>query len=202
MGPDFPVFVYMGEKTEQEVRTMKWIQKWWKLLLVLAVLDGLLGGVWYHVPHRGYATAGVGKETGPGEIFSFAPILSPYGRLPDGQYRLSFGYWLWDEKEDVYLSQRPFFPPMPFLPSKRDNGYCPPLKIPLETQKSTPAGVVSCSGCSVLLPLTGHRGLILINEIFQIRAAVPVEICHPQHLLSLICPYDTRKMGRKQGKTG
>ena len=157
---------------------MKWMQKWWKLLLVLAVLAGLLGGgiwatsrpvvldpaqltaaetgqshpdcrlslevsrgrvqraefhnesgetfyhgdppdysglevclggVWYHVPHRDYATAGVGKETGPGETFSFAPILSPYGRLPDGQYRLSFGYWLWDEKEDVYLSQRPFF---------------------------------------------------------------------------------------------
>ena len=72
-------------------------------------LEVLLEGTWYHVPHKEYATAGVGKVTGPGEQFSFEPILSPYGRLPDGQYRLSFGYWEYDPNWDVPLRERPFY---------------------------------------------------------------------------------------------
>ena len=71
-------------------------------------LEVLLEGTWYHVPHRDYSTAGVGKVTGPGEQFSFDPILSPYGKLPDGQYRLSFGYWENDPNWDEPLRERPF----------------------------------------------------------------------------------------------
>ena len=72
-------------------------------------LEVLLEGTWYHVPHRDYSTAGVGKVTGPGEQFSFEPILSPYGRLPDGQYRLSFGYWENDPNWNEPLRERPFY---------------------------------------------------------------------------------------------
>lgn len=72
-------------------------------------LEVLLEGTWYHVPHKEYATAGVGKVTGPGEQFSFEPILSPYGRLPDGQYRLSFGYWEDAPDSDEPLHERPFY---------------------------------------------------------------------------------------------
>lgn len=72
-------------------------------------LEVLLEGMWYHVPHRDYATAGVGQVTGPGEQFSFEPILSPYGTLPDGQYRLSFGYWEYDPNWDKPLHERPFY---------------------------------------------------------------------------------------------
>lgn len=72
-------------------------------------LEVLLEGKWYQVPHRDYATAGVGQGTGPGERFSFEPILSPYGTLPDGQYRLSFGYWEDDPDSDEPLHERPFY---------------------------------------------------------------------------------------------
>ena len=46
------------------------------------------------------------------------------------------------------------------------------------------------------------EGQLLIDEILQIGAAIPIEICHLQHLLSFICHYDTWKQGRKQGETG
>ena len=72
-------------------------------------LEVLLEGTWYHVPHKDYATAGVGKDAGPGDNFTFEPILSPYGKLPDGQYRLSFGYWYDDPERDVPLSEQPFY---------------------------------------------------------------------------------------------
>lgn len=72
-------------------------------------LEVLLEGKWYHVPHRDYVTAGVGQGTGPGECFLFEPILSPYGTLPDGQYRLSFGYWEYDPNWDKPLRDQPFY---------------------------------------------------------------------------------------------
>lgn len=72
-------------------------------------LEVLLEGKWYHVPHRDYVTAGVGQGTGPGECFLFEPILSPYGTLPDGQYRLSFGYWEDAPDSDEPLHERPFY---------------------------------------------------------------------------------------------
>ncbi len=56
-------------------------------------LEVLLDGAWYEVPRRDYDTVGVGAVTEPGESFTFEPNLSPYGTLPDGQYRISFGYW-------------------------------------------------------------------------------------------------------------
>ena len=72
-------------------------------------LEVCLEGIWYHVPHQEYATSGVGEKTGPGECFAFEPILSPYGTLPDGQYRLSFGYWPYDGGEDMPLRQQTLF---------------------------------------------------------------------------------------------
>ncbi|MGE4277773.1 MAG: immunoglobulin-like domain-containing protein [Lawsonibacter sp.] len=60
-------------------------------------------GAWYQVPHKDYSTAGVGAVTGPGERFTFKPNLSPYGTLPDGQYRISFGYW----KDETPLADTP-----------------------------------------------------------------------------------------------
>ena len=72
-------------------------------------LEVLLEGTWYHVPHKEYATAGVGQGTGPGECFLFEPILSPYGTLPDGEYRLSFGYWEDAPDSDEPLHERPFY---------------------------------------------------------------------------------------------
>ena len=56
-------------------------------------LDVRLDGKWYYVPHEDYSTAGVGMETGPEQSFTFEPILAPYGKLPDGEYRISFGFW-------------------------------------------------------------------------------------------------------------
>lgn len=56
-------------------------------------LEVQLDGMWYEVPHKDDSVAGVGATTGPGESFTFEPYMSPYGTLPDGQYRISFGYW-------------------------------------------------------------------------------------------------------------
>lgn len=57
-------------------------------------LDAKLEGRWYTVPVKPYATAGVGTQTGPGEVFIYDPLLEAgYGTLPDGQYRLCFGFW-------------------------------------------------------------------------------------------------------------
>jgi hypothetical protein len=56
-------------------------------------LDVLLNGAWYNVPYEPYASAGVGLELAPGEEIEGQTGLSQYGRLPDGQYRLSFVYW-------------------------------------------------------------------------------------------------------------
>lgn len=85
-------------------------------------LEVLLEGRWYHVPHRDYATAGTGQITGPGASFSFEPILDPYGKLPDGQYRLSFGYWKEDPDSDELLCERPFY--VSYAQFDVENGRC------------------------------------------------------------------------------
>ena len=57
-------------------------------------LDVELEGHWYTVPVKPYGTAGVGTETGPGETFTYEPLLEAgYGDLPDGRYRICFGIW-------------------------------------------------------------------------------------------------------------
>lgn len=56
-------------------------------------LQVLLDGQWYKVPSEPYATAGVGLELEPGDSVSGQYSLSPYGKLPDGQYRIAFVYW-------------------------------------------------------------------------------------------------------------
>lgn len=58
-------------------------------------LDVLLNGngIWYNVPYEPYTSAGVGLELAPGEEVEGQVRLSQFGRLPDGQYRLSFVYW-------------------------------------------------------------------------------------------------------------
>ncbi len=55
-------------------------------------IEVLLNGRWYQVPQERYASAGVGIELGPGESFQAEVFLNPARRLPDGQYRFSFGY--------------------------------------------------------------------------------------------------------------
>ena len=72
-------------------------------------LQVLLDDLWYNVPHREYSTAGEGTVTGPGEKFIFAPILSPHGDLPDGQYRIAFGYWEYDPQSDAPISRQPYY---------------------------------------------------------------------------------------------
>lgn len=73
-------------------------------------LDVLLDGTWYIVPHETYASAGVGLELAPGDQVPVRASMSPYGKLPDGQYRLSFGYWEQTPEEDgTPLRERPFY---------------------------------------------------------------------------------------------
>lgn len=60
-------------------------------IVVSAHLDILLDGVWYTVPYEPYATAGIGLELEPGDVCQVRVSLSHYDRLPDGQYRVSFG---------------------------------------------------------------------------------------------------------------
>ena len=78
-------------------------------LLFDAGLDILLDDRWYAVPFREYSTAGVGLEIKPGDTVEGEAILSPYGRLPDGQYRISLGYWRWEPDDDSPLSQQPYY---------------------------------------------------------------------------------------------
>ena len=62
-------------------------------LLFTGGLQVLLDGQWYEVPAEKYATAGVGLELEPGDSVSGQYSFSPYGKLPDGQYRIAFAYW-------------------------------------------------------------------------------------------------------------
>lgn len=69
-------------------------------------LEILLDGVWYTVPHKDYATAGVGLELEPGDSVSGYYSLSPYEKLPDGQYQLPVGYWVFDPELGYPLAGR------------------------------------------------------------------------------------------------
>ena len=57
------------------------------VLIFIPGLEVKLDGVWYSVPHEEIITAGVGLELSPGASVSGKLDLSPFGRLPDGQYR-------------------------------------------------------------------------------------------------------------------
>lgn len=72
-------------------------------------VEVLLDGTWYEVPCENYATGGVDRVTGPGETFRAKPILDPYGKLPDGQYRISFGYWCRDPASEGPLRGQPCY---------------------------------------------------------------------------------------------
>ena len=53
-----------------------------------------------------YGTAGVGTETGPGETFTYEPLLEAgYGDLPDGRYRICFGIWDVTSRGDAPLGE-------------------------------------------------------------------------------------------------
>lgn len=76
-------------------------------------VDVQLDGHWYQVPCRDYVTSGVGMNIAPGEQYSFTPYMQAYGTLPDGRYRLCFGYWQDDgsgplKDELFYVSAVPF----------------------------------------------------------------------------------------------
>lgn len=71
-------------------------------------LQVLLDGQWYEVPSEEYATAGVGLELEPGDSVSGQYSLSPYGTLPDGQYRISLGYWQRSPSEEDPLLRQPY----------------------------------------------------------------------------------------------
>ena len=69
-------------------------------------LDVELEGHWYTVPVKPYGTAGVGTETGPGETFTYEPLLEAgYGDLPDGRYRICFGIWDVTSRGDAPLGE-------------------------------------------------------------------------------------------------
>lgn len=71
-------------------------------------LQVLLDGQWYEVPSEPYATAGVGLELEPGDSVSGQYSLSPYGQLPDGQYRIALGYWQRSPGEKDPLLRQPY----------------------------------------------------------------------------------------------
>lgn len=69
-------------------------------------LDVELNGRWYTVPVKPYGTAGVGTETGPGESFTYEPLLDEgYGDLPDGRYRICLGIWDVTSRGDAPLGE-------------------------------------------------------------------------------------------------
>lgn len=72
-------------------------------------LDVLLNGTWYNVPYEPYASAEVGLELGPGEKIEGQVSLSQFGRLPDGQYRLSFVYWQQAPGDEHPLKDLPLY---------------------------------------------------------------------------------------------
>ena len=76
-------------------------------------VDVQLNGQWYDVPCRDFVTAGTGMTIAPGEQYAFTTYMEPYGTLPDGHYRLCFGYWQDDDSgplqdELFYVSAVPF----------------------------------------------------------------------------------------------
>lgn len=72
-------------------------------------LDVFLDGRWYQVPKEDMASVGVVLELEPGDSVSGAYSFAGYGDLPDGRYRISFGYREYDPALDVPNSQRPYY---------------------------------------------------------------------------------------------
>lgn len=70
-------------------------------------LDILLDGIWYKVPSETYSTAGVGLILAPGDSVEMKIVLSPYGELPDGQYRLSYSYVYYDPAWERAVVENP-----------------------------------------------------------------------------------------------
>ena len=64
-------------------------------IVVSPNLDILLDGTWYTVPCEPYTIFGIGLELEPGDVCQARVSLSHYDRLPDGQYRVSFGGKRW-----------------------------------------------------------------------------------------------------------
>ena len=69
----------------------------------------LLDGQWYEVPQEDIATAGVGLELAPGDSVSGSFSFAGYSSLPDGLYRISFGYWAFDPGENTPVNSNPYF---------------------------------------------------------------------------------------------
>ena len=78
----------------------------------LFLYDGLavlLDGRWYHVPYKNIATAGVGLELAPGDSVFGSFSFTAYDVLPDGPYRIPYGYWAFDPKSDRPISEGPYY---------------------------------------------------------------------------------------------
>ena len=72
-------------------------------------LDVFLDGRWYQVPHKDIATAGVGLELAPGDSVPGAFSFTAYDALPDGQYRIPYGYWTFDPASDQSHRTNPYY---------------------------------------------------------------------------------------------
>ena len=101
-------------------------------------LDVLLNGTWYNVPYEPYTSAGVGLELDPVEEIEGQVRLSQFRRLPDGQYRLSFGYWTQAPEDE--RPRKEGSPPLCLVHRAGDPGrelYPSPL-IPIKRKKPHP----------------------------------------------------------------
>lgn len=72
-------------------------------------LDVFLSGQWYQVPREDIVTADVGLELEPGDSVSGAYSFVGYDQLPDGQYRIPLGYWVFDPTSDRPISEGPYY---------------------------------------------------------------------------------------------
>ena len=80
-----------------------------KDLFLCGGLAVLLDGRWYQVPHKDIAIAGVGLELAPGDSVPGAFSFTAYDALPDGQYRIPYGYWTFDPASDRPHSENPYY---------------------------------------------------------------------------------------------
>ena len=71
-------------------------------------LQVLLDGQWYEMPSEAYSIVGVGLELQPGDSVSGVYDLTPYGDLPDGEYRIAFDYWQRSPSDDDPLMHHPY----------------------------------------------------------------------------------------------
>ena len=72
-------------------------------------LDVFLDGRWYQVPKEDMASVGVRLELKPGDSVSGAYSFAGYGDLPDGRYRISLGYRVFDPASDRPISEGPYY---------------------------------------------------------------------------------------------